>query len=67
VVKKLDAESGASRSRDNFRAQARWRAFLDRARDPESQGRTNAAMKRGFQTRNAEMDLDRILGELVEP
>jgi hypothetical protein len=29
--------------------------------------RTNAAMKRGFQTRAAEMDLDRMLGELVEP
>jgi hypothetical protein len=24
-------------------------------------------MNRGFQTRNAEMDLDRMLGELVEP
>ena len=41
--------------------------FLERARDPESQGRTNVAMKRGFQTRNAEMDLGRMLGELVGP
>jgi hypothetical protein len=38
--------------------------FLDRARTPESQARTKSAMNRGFQTRNAEMDLDRMLGEL---
>ena len=41
--------------------------FLDCARTPESQARTETAMKRGFQTRKAEMDLDRMLGELVEP
>ena len=41
--------------------------FLDCARTPESQRRTRAAMKRGFQTRDAEMDLGRMLGELVEP
>jgi enoyl-CoA hydratase/carnithine racemase len=40
--------------------------FLDCARTPESQARTKSAMNRGFQTRNAEMDLDRMLGELVE-
>jgi hypothetical protein len=40
--------------------------FLECARTPESQARTLSAMKRGFQTRNAEMDLGRILGELVE-
>jgi len=39
--------------------------FLDCARNPESQGRTETAMKRGFQTRNAEMGLDRMLGELA--
>ena len=41
--------------------------FLDCARTPESQARTKTAMKRGFQTRNAELDLDRMLGELAEP
>ena len=41
--------------------------FLDCARTPESRARTETAMKRGFQTRSAEMDLDRMLGELVEP
>jgi enoyl-CoA hydratase/carnithine racemase len=41
--------------------------FLDCARTPESQARTETAMKRGFQTRKAEMDLDRMLGELAEP
>jgi hypothetical protein len=41
--------------------------FLDCARTPESQARTKSAMNRGFQTRSAEMDLDRMLGELVEP
>jgi len=41
--------------------------FLDCARNPESQRRTETAIKRGFQSRNAEMNLDRMLGELVEP
>lgn len=41
--------------------------FLECAHTPESQARTKSAMSRGFQTRNAEMDLDRMLGELVEP
>jgi enoyl-CoA hydratase/carnithine racemase len=41
--------------------------FLDCARTPESQARTETAIKRGFQTRSAEMELDRMLGELVEP
>jgi len=40
--------------------------FLDCARNPESQRRTETAMKRGFQTRNAEMNLDRMLGELIQ-
>jgi enoyl-CoA hydratase/carnithine racemase len=38
--------------------------FLESGRNPESQKLTNIAMKRGFQTRKAEMDLDRMLGEL---
>jgi enoyl-CoA hydratase/carnithine racemase len=41
--------------------------FLECARNPESQDRTKTATKAGFQTRNGEMDLDRMLGELVEP
>jgi enoyl-CoA hydratase/carnithine racemase len=41
--------------------------FLDCARAPESQGRTKSAMSRGFQTRNAELNLEGMLGELVEP
>jgi enoyl-CoA hydratase/carnithine racemase len=40
--------------------------FLDCARNPESQRLTKAAMNHGFQTRNAEMDLNRMLVELVE-
>jgi enoyl-CoA hydratase/carnithine racemase len=41
--------------------------FLECARTPESQARSKIAMSRGFQTRNAERDLDRMLGELVDP
>ena len=38
--------------------------FGEGVRKPEAQGRIQAAMKRGFQTRDAEMDLARMLGEL---
>ena len=34
-------------------------------REPENQSRIKAAMKRGFQTRDAEMDLPRMLGDLA--
>ena len=40
--------------------------FLDCAHNPESQRLTETAMKRGFQNRNAEMNLDCMLGELVQ-
>ena len=40
--------------------------FLEAARDPETQRRIGAAMKRGFQTRDAEMDLDRMVAGLAE-
>ena len=39
--------------------------FLEAARNPEAQGRIRAAMNQGFQTREAEMDLARMLGELA--
>ena len=41
--------------------------FLECARSPEAQSRTRAAMNRGFQTREAEMDLARMVGDLAQP
>jgi len=41
--------------------------FLERARSPEAQKRTQIAMKRGFQTRDAEMALARFLDDLADP
>jgi enoyl-CoA hydratase/carnithine racemase len=38
--------------------------FLDCVRDPEAQNRIRAAMKRGFQTREAEMTLPQMLSDL---
>ena len=38
--------------------------FAEGARTPEYQRRFEAALKRGFQTRSAELDLARLLGEL---
>jgi hypothetical protein len=38
--------------------------FGEGARNPEAQGRFQAALKRGFQTRDAEMDLAGLLGRL---
>ncbi len=40
--------------------------FLECARDPEAQSRNRAAMKRGLQTRDAEMNLGRMVGELAD-
>ena len=40
--------------------------FGEGARNPEAQRRFQAALKRGFQTRNAEMDLAGLLGELAD-
>jgi enoyl-CoA hydratase/carnithine racemase len=40
--------------------------FLDCVRKPETQNRIKAAMKRGFQTREAEMTLPRMLGDLAD-
>ena len=40
--------------------------FLDGTRTNEFQELTKAAMKRGFQTRNREMDLARLVGEINE-
>src|SRR5262249_35234968 len=38
--------------------------FLQLARDPEAQERMKSAMQRGFQTRDAELDLGKWLGDL---
>ena len=40
--------------------------FGEGVRAPEAQRRIGAAMKRGFQTRDAEMALARMLGDLAE-
>jgi len=41
--------------------------FAEGMRNPEAQSRIQAAMKRGFQTREAEMTLAQMLGELDGP
>ena len=38
--------------------------FLERARSPEAQNRIKDAVPRGFQTRDGELDLARMIGEL---
>jgi enoyl-CoA hydratase/carnithine racemase len=40
--------------------------FGEAARSPAAQGRIGAAMRRGFQTRDAEMALARMLGDLAD-
>ncbi len=40
--------------------------FGESVRNPEAQGRIRAAMKRGFQTRDAEMALGRMVGDLTQ-
>jgi enoyl-CoA hydratase/carnithine racemase len=40
--------------------------FGEGSRNPEVQSRFQAALKRGFQTRDAEMDLARMLGDLAD-
>jgi enoyl-CoA hydratase/carnithine racemase len=40
--------------------------FAEGLRNPSSQNRIQAAMKRGLQTRDAEMDLARMLGDLAD-
>ena len=49
---------------DDFRRDSEL--FLEGVRTPESQGLIQAAMKRGFQTRGAEMDLARLVGDLAD-
>jgi hypothetical protein len=39
--------------------------FLERARSPEAQSRIKAAVPRGFQTRDGELDLARMLSSWV--
>jgi enoyl-CoA hydratase/carnithine racemase len=40
--------------------------FVEGLRNPETQGQLQAAFKRGFQTRDAEMALGRFLGDLAD-
>jgi len=40
--------------------------FVERARDPETQGRIQIAMTRGFQTHDGEMALAKMVGDLAE-
>jgi hypothetical protein len=40
--------------------------FGEGVRGPEAQGRIGAAIKRGFQTRDAEIALARLLGDLAD-
>jgi enoyl-CoA hydratase/carnithine racemase len=40
--------------------------FSESVRDSDAQNRTRAAFKRGFQTRDAEISLGRLLGELAD-
>jgi enoyl-CoA hydratase/carnithine racemase len=40
--------------------------FAEGMRNPAAQSRTQAAMKRGFQTRDAEMALAQMLGDLTD-
>jgi enoyl-CoA hydratase/carnithine racemase len=49
---------------DDFRRDSEL--FLEAARQPEAQRRIPVAMKRGFQTRDAEIDLGRMVGDLTD-
>jgi predicted secreted protein len=40
--------------------------FGEGVREPEAQARMRAAFERGFQTREAEMSLGRLLGDLAD-
>ena len=55
---------GALAQADEFRRDSDL--FLEGTRTEEFQELTNAAMKRGFQTRDGEMDLARLVGEINE-
>jgi enoyl-CoA hydratase/carnithine racemase len=50
---------------DDFRRDSA--IFLDDVRKPEAQARIQGAMKRGFQTREGELSLAQLLGELPSP
>jgi enoyl-CoA hydratase/carnithine racemase len=47
---------------DDFRRDSNL--FLEASKDPETQRRNRVALERGFQTRDAEMDLARLIAEL---
>jgi len=50
---------------DDFRRDSEL--FGEGVRAPEAQGRIRAAMERGLQTRDAELSLARLLGDLADP
>jgi len=64
VVVKERVNAIALAPADDFRRDSEL--FLEGVRTPESQGLIQAAMKRGFQTRDAEMDLARLVGDLAD-
>jgi enoyl-CoA hydratase/carnithine racemase len=64
VVVKERVNAIALAPADDFRRDSEL--FLEGVRTPESQGLIQAAMKRGFQTRGAEMDLARLVGDLAD-
>jgi enoyl-CoA hydratase/carnithine racemase len=65
VVVKDRVNAIALASAEDFRRDSDL--FAEGVRNPEAQSRIQAAMKRGFQTREAEMTLAQMLGELDGP
>ena len=63
VVVKERVNAIALASTEDFRRDSNL--FGDAVRDAEAQERLQAAMKRGFQTRQGEMNLGQLLGELA--
>jgi len=64
VVVKERVNAIALPSEDEFRRDSDL--FLEGTRSSEFQDRMQAAMKRGFQTRDAEMDLAKLVGDMAD-
>jgi enoyl-CoA hydratase/carnithine racemase len=62
VVVKDRVNAVALAPADDFRRDSDL--FLEGVREPDAQSRIGAALQRGFQTREAELDLARLLGDL---